>query len=624
MTSTATTGIRGPSLVRSGARVVLIAVGIALSACGHSPAPAEGSAVAGAQAATQVLDLLVEDYYEQYLKLNPLAATASGDMRFNDRLPNTLSEQWLADWLALEQDALARVTAIDPASLDAQHHLTYDQFRYGREMAVAGFRFPDELLPFNQFFGLPVFFGQMGAGNGIQPFATVQDYDNFLGRMRDFVVWSDQAIANMKTGMEQGVVQPKVLVERSIPQIASFLVEDPGTSIFAAPVRAFPESIPAADRKRLAEAYAKAIAGELLPAYRRLHDFLVKEYLPAARDTIAATALPNGAAWYAHQVRMHTTTTLSADEIHQIGLDEVRRIKGEMEQVKGRLGFAGDLPAFFAYLRTDPRFRYESPEQLVDAYRALKDKVAAAIPSQFNVVPTSDFEVRMVEPFREQSEATASYMPGTPDGVRPGVFYVNTYELTARPNYMSESIFLHEAIPGHHFQISLQQEIADLPRFRRFGGDTAYVEGWGLYAESLGRDLGLYTDPYQYFGSLTAEMWRAVRLVVDTGMHAKGWSRERAIEYMRQNTALAEADIVAEVERYIAEPGQALAYKIGQRKIRELKERAMRALKDRFDVKAFHAQILMDGSLPLDVLDAKIDRWIDATAVRGVAPAQAR
>jgi uncharacterized protein (DUF885 family) len=595
-------------------------VGIVLSACGQSRSPEEGRSAAGEQAPAQVLDVLVEDYYEHYLELNPLAATAIGDMRFNDRLPNTLSEQWLADWLALEQDALTRLVAIDPAALDAQQRLTYDQFRYGRELAVGGFRFPDELLPFNQFFGLPVYFAQMGAGTGIQPFATVRDYDNFLARMRDFVVWVDQAIANMKTGMEQGVVQPKVIVQKSIPQIASFLVDDPATSVFAAPLNAFPESIPAADRKRLADAYARAIAGELLPAYRRLHDFLLKEYLPAARDTIAATALPNGAAWYAYQVRMHTTTTLSPEEIHQIGLDEVKRIKGEMEQVKGRLGFVGDLPAFFAYLRTDPKFRFESPEQLVDAYRVLKDKVAAAIPSQFNVVPRSDFEVRMVEPYREQSEATASYMPGTPDGVRPGVFYVNTYDLSARPSYMSESIFLHEAIPGHHFQISLQQEIADLPRFRRFGGDTAYVEGWGLYAESLGRELGLYTDPYQYFGSLTAEMWRAVRLVVDTGMHAKGWSRDRAIDYMRQNTALGEADIVAEVERYIAEPGQALAYKIGQRKIRELKERAMRALKDRFDVKAFHTQILMDGSLPLDVLDAKIDRWIAVTAARGSAP----
>ena len=321
---------------------------------------------------------------------------------------------------------------------------------------------------------------------------------------------------------------------------------------------------------------------------------------------------------------MHTTTTLSPEEIHQIGLDEVRRIRGEMEQVKARLGFAGDLPAFFANLRTEPRFRFESPEQLVDAYRALKDTVAAALPAQFSVVPQGDFEVRRVEPFREQSEATASYMPGTPDGARAAVFYVNTHDLSARPSYMTESIFLHEAIPGHHFQISLQQAIEDLPRFRRFGGDTAYIEGWGLYAESLGRELGLYTDPYQYFGSLTAEMWRAARLVVDTGMHAKGWSRDRAIEYMRQNTALGEADIVAEVERYIAEPGQALAYKIGQRKIRELKARVMRALKDRFDVQAFHAQILMDGSLPLAVLDAKVERWIEATAAHATPPARGK
>jgi len=613
-----------PAHARRGVTAVLAAAGLLLAACGQAPPSDAGTAATEAQAPSRVLDTLVEDYYEHYLELNPLVATANGDMRFNDRLPNTLSEQWLADLLALEQDSLARVTAIDPASLDEQRRLTYEQFRYGRELAVAGFRFPDELLPFNQFFGLPVFFGQMGAGNGIQPFATVRDYDNFLARMRDFVVWSDQAIVNMKAGVEQGVVLPKVVVEKSIPQIASFLVEDSGTSIFAAPIKAFPASIPMADRTRLSDAYVKAIAGELLPAYKRLHEFLVHDYLPAARESIAATALPNGIAWYAHQVRMHTTTAFSPEEIHRIGLDEVRRIRGEMEQVKTKLGFAGDLPAFFENLRADPKFRFESPEQLVDAYRALKDRVAAAIPAQFNVVPKGDFEVRAVEPFRERSEATASYMPGTPDGVRPGVLYVNTYDLSARPSYMSESIFLHEAIPGHHFQISLQQEIAELPRFRRFGGDTAYVEGWGLYAESLGREMGLYADPYQYFGALTAEMWRAVRLVVDTGLHAKGWSRDRAIDYMRQNTALGDADIVAEVERYIAEPGQALAYKIGQRKIRELKERAMRALKDRFDVKAFHAQILMDGSLPLDVLDAKVERWIEATAEHAAPPSQGK
>jgi uncharacterized protein (DUF885 family) len=592
-----------------------------LAACGPSPTETQRATVEAATPA-QVLDVLVEDYYEHYLELDPLVATANGDMRFNDRLPNTLGEQWLADLLALEQDSLAKVMAIDPASLDAQHRLTYEQFRYGREIAVAGFRFPDELLPFNQFYGLPVFFGQMGAGGSIQPFATVKDYDDFLSRMHGSVAWADQAIANMRTGMEQGVVQPRVLVEKSIPQLASFLV-DPADSLFMAPIKAFPDAVPAGDRKRLTDAYARTIKDDLLPAYRRLHDFLVNDYLPAARQSIAATALPNGAAWYAHQVRRHTTTSLTPDAIHQIGLDEVRRIRGEMEQVKARLGFTGDLRAFFDFLRTDPKFRHETPEQLVEAYRALQEKVAAALPAQFNVVPKSGFEVRAVEAFRERTEATASYMPGTPDGSRPGIFYVNTYDLASRPKYMNESIYLHEAVPGHHFQLSLQQEITDLPRFRRFGGDTAYVEGWGLYAESLGRELGLYADPYQYFGSLTAEMWRAVRLVVDTGMHAEGWSRDRAIEYMQQNTALGDADIVAEVDRYIAEPGQALAYKIGQRRIRELKEKAMRTLKDRFDVKAFHAQVLMDGSLPLDVLEAKVDRWIESVA-QSPAPPKAK
>ncbi len=590
------------ALVATAASILL------LSACGQAPPPGAG-AVTRAESPAQQLNTIVEQYYDAYLELNPLMATANGDMRFNDRLPNSLSEQWLADLLALEQDALAKVTAIDPGVLSDSDRLTFEQFRYGRELAVLGFRFPDELLPINQFSSLPVFFGQMGSGSSIQPFATTKDYDDFLARMQGFVVWTDQAIANMRKGIDQDVVQPRVLVEKSIPQIASFLVDDPKESLFYQPVIAFPEAVSAADRGRLTSAYEKKIGDELLPAYRRLHDFLVKDYLPATRTSIAASALPNGAAWYAYLVRLHTTTSLTPDEIHKIGLDEVKRIRAEMEQVKTRLAFTGDLPAFFEYLRTDPQFRYETPEQLVEAYRSLKEQVTAVIPKQFDVIPKSDFEVRVIEPYREQSEATASYMPGTPDGQRPGVFYVNTYDLASRPNYMATSIFLHEAIPGHHFQISLQQEIEGLPRFRRFGGDTAYVEGWGLYAETLGRDLGLYSDPYQYFGALTAEMWRAVRLVVDTGMHAKGWSRERAIDYMRQNTALGEADIVAEVERYIANPGQALAYKIGQRKIRELRDRAARTLKGRFDVRAFHTQILMDGSLALDVLDAKLARW---------------
>ncbi len=587
----------------------LAAIAVLLSACGEPAPPAAESVATETGTPAQRLTVLVEDYYNHYLEMNPLVATANGDQRFNDRLPNSLSEQWLADLLALEQDALARLRSIDPEQLGPDDRLTYDQFLYGRELAIAGFRFPEELLPINQLSSLPVYFAQMGSGQGIQPFKTAKDYDDFLLRMKGFVVWVDQAIANMRTGMQQQVVEPKVIIEKVIPQLASLSGDDPSSSVFFGPIRALPESFPAAERARLTSAYTEAITTELLPAYRRLHDFLVNDYLPATRTTIAATALPNGAAWYAYLVRLHTTTQLTPEQIHQIGLNEVRRIRADMEQVKTRVNFTGDLPAFFAFLRTDPQFRFETPEQLLETYGGLKERVLAAIPEHFELLPKSEFEVRAVEPFREQAEAAASYMPGTPDGARAGVLYVNTFDLASRPSYLVESIFLHEGIPGHHFQLSLQAENAQLPGFRRFGMDTAYVEGWGLYSESLGRELGLYTDPYQYFGSLTLEMWRAVRLVVDTGMHAKGWTREQAMDYMRQNTALGEADIVAEIERYIAAPGQALAYKIGQRKIRELRDRAERTLKGRFSERAFHAQILKDGSLPLDVLDAKLARW---------------
>jgi uncharacterized protein (DUF885 family) len=320
--------------------------------------------------------------------------------------------------------------------------------------------------------------------------------------------------------------------------------------------------------------------------------------------------LPQGAAWYAYLVRRNTSTSLTPEQIHDIGLKEMARIQAEMERVKNQVGFKGDLKAFVLALRTDPQFYFKKPDELVNGYAVLKAQVSEALPKLFDIAPKADFEVRAVEAFRERSAAAASYQTGTPDGKRPGVFYANTYDLPSRPRYMMEAIFLHEALPGHHMQLALQYELPELPRFRRFGGGTAYVEGWGLYAESLGRELGLYQDPYQYFGALTAEAWRAARLVVDTGMHAKGWTREQAMNYMRDNTAIGEADVVAEVERYIAIPGQALAYKIGQLKIRELRNRAEQKLGGRFNVRNFHRQVLQDGAMPLAVLEDKMSRWM--------------
>jgi uncharacterized protein (DUF885 family) len=415
----------------------------------------------------------------------------------------------------------------------------------------------------------------------------------------------------MREGVRKGYTIPRVLAERVLPQLQSHVVAKPEESIFWGPVRKLPEGFSAADRERLTDAYRAAIAGKLVPAYRRLHDYLESEYLAQSRDLVGWNELPNGAEWYAYLARYHTTTRMTVDEIHALGLAEVARIRAEMERVKAQLGHDGDLRTFFDALRADPALYFGDATELLAGYDAIRHRVDQGMPLLFARAPKAKFQIRPVEAYRAPAEAAGSYAPGSPDGRRPGVFYVNTHDLAGRPKYAMEALYLHEAIPGHHYQISIAQENTDLPRFRRFAYDTAFGEGWALYAESLGRDLGLSAAPYSWFGALSAEMWRAVRLVVDTGMHARGWTREQAIDYFRANTALGDADIRAEVERYVAWPGQALAFKVGQLKILELRRRAQQRLGPRFDVRAFHAQVVDSGSLPLAVLEKKIDRWIE-------------
>jgi uncharacterized protein (DUF885 family) len=563
--------------------------------------------------AAQQLAELVESYWQRSLRLNPIQATFLGDPRYDDRLPNTIGEAWLAESLALQKEYLAKLQAIDPARLSGQDRLTYDIFERDRKAAIEGFRFQAELLPVDQFFGMPQLVAQLGSGTSAQPFQTPQDYENWLKRLDGFVVWVDQAIANMRRGADKGIVQPRVLMERVVPQLDALIVAKPEESVFWRPVAEFPKGVPAGEHERLRAAYRAAIADKVTPALTRLRDFVKDDYLPRTRDTVAFTALPLGPEWYAYLVKQQTTTDLTPDEIHRIGLDEVRRIGAEIDRVAREVGFQGDRRAFFDSLRADPRFYYASEDELLDGYRALRDQVRVRLPEQFDLKPKADFEIRAVEAFRAKAQASASYQPPSPDGKRPGIFYVNTYDLKSRPKYSMQAIYLHEAEPGHHYQIALQQELAALPSFRRFGGETAYFEGWGLYAESLGRDLGMYTDPYDYVGALSAEIWRAIRLVVDTGMHAKGWTRQQSIDYMLANSAVGATDAAAEIDRYIAIPGQALAYKIGELKIKELKARAQRELGPRFDVREFHRQVLVDGALPLAVLEAKIDRWIQAT-----------
>jgi uncharacterized protein (DUF885 family) len=389
-------------------------------------------------------------------------------------------------------------------------------------------------------------------------------------------------------------------------------VDKPEDSLFWGPVRNMPTDFSQADRERLTAAYSAMISTKILPSYRRLRDFVRDEYLPKCRTSVGLDALPDGVAWYEYNVREITTTDYTPAQIHEIGLAEVARIHGEMRGVMKKVGFEGDLNAFLDYLQEDPKFFWDTREELIQGYVDIKKRVDPRLPDLFEILPKADYEVRAVEPFREKSAAGGQYQAASLDGSRPGIFYANAYDLKARPKWAMEALSLHEGNPGHHFQITIQREQKDLPKFRRFGGYTAYSEGWGLYAESLGSELGMYTDPYQYFGMLEAELWRAIRLVVDTGLHSKGWSREQVLDYMTANSSAAEARRVSEAERYIAIPGQALAYKIGQIKIRELRTRAEKELGPKFDVRAFHTAVLVDGALPLHVLEAKIDRWIEA------------
>jgi uncharacterized protein (DUF885 family) len=599
-------------------RAVLVLALAALAACGRAPAPdpvattAKQSAREAARSARegQRLRDVAERYYEQYLELNPLVATLQGDYRFNDRLGDYVSQRWMADWLAIEQEALQSLAEIDVGKLAGEDLLTFESFRYGRQIAIEGFRDQSELLPVSQSGGLHMQFALLGSGRGVQPFITARDYDDFLGRMDGYVAWTEQVIANLQAGSQKGYLLPRVVVERVIDQLAGIAVADPKQSVFWKPVTAFPAGVSASDRQRLTKAYADRLAGGVLPAYRRLHDYLQKEYLPLARDTVGWFELPNGREWYAYLVRLHTTTRLTPEEIHELGLAEVARLRTRMEHVARQVGHPGDHRSFLDALHSDPDQHYTEATALLAGYESIRGRVDRSMPLLFARTPSSRLGIRPFEDFQAPSGGAAAYQPGTVDGRRPGVLFVNTTDLTSRPKYAMESLFLHHAVPGHHYRTSLAQEATGLPRVRRYARDGAHVEGWALYAESLGHDLGLYTDAHSLFGAYAAEAWRAAQLVMDTGLHSRGWTREQAIEYLRANTALGDADIAAEVDRSIASPGEALASKVGQLRIAELRRRAQDALGARFDARAFHEQVVGGGSLPLAVLESKVDRWI--------------
>lgn len=598
-------------------KVLVVAMLAALAGCdgGYQLAVNSKTKPVESVAATEDQKLfdLVEAHFQEELELHPISGVYIGDYRFNEQFVDNLTDDYLKKRHQLNAGYLARINSIDRSSLSASRQLTYDIFKRDRQMALNEETFPARFLPFNQFYSLMSSMAQLGSGQGAQPFATAENYQQFATRLQGFVGWLGSAQSRFEEGVKNKVVLPRILVKRILPQLQAQLVDNLEESIFYQPLLNMPATINDEQKQQIVAQYRQLLSEQLLPAYQKLYNYMSTEYIQAARGTAGYGALPNGGPWYQFMANYHTTTEMPVAEIHQVGLNEVARILKEMDKVRQQVKFEGDLPAFFEHLSSDPKYFFTDRQDLVDGYMALKDDIEKVLPAYFDKMPKTPYVVKPVEAFREKSAAGASYDAGSPDGTRPGVFYINTYNLKAQPKWGMTTLSLHEAAPGHHFQISLKQELGDLPSFQRFGGYTAFEEGWGLYAEYLGIEMGLFSDPYQYFGKLSDEMLRAMRLVVDTGMHAMGWSREQAIQYMLDNSAMAKSDVVAEVERYMALPGQALSYKIGQLKLIELRERAQQQLGDKFDNRAFHNQVLMDGSLPMAVLEAKIDRWIDAT-----------
>jgi uncharacterized protein (DUF885 family) len=565
---------------------------------------------------------LFADTDEALLKRNPLQALYRGDMRFADQLGDPFSDAHFAAEKAADEAALKALAAIPRDRLSPTDRIAYDVFKTQTETDLKGYA-PDLLkiskaMPINHFYGLHLDYADLSSGEGAAPFKTVKDYEDGLKRHAQYPRLVDEIIQRFREGLAEGIVEPKLLARNMIQQLDLQFANGAEGSPYYGPVKSFPATIPAAEQARLRAAYLAAIRDEIMPADKKLRDFLATDYLPKARDSFGLGGMPGGQAYYAYQILSNTTLPMSAQQVHQLGLNEVERITREMEEIKQKVGFQGDLHAFFQHMTTDPKFAPPSRQWLEQGYRKIEARIEQRIPGQFSLVPKTPFEIRAEPAYKEKGAAGGEYMQGSADGTRPGIFYYNGYDLPSRFTWGMETLFLHEAIPGHHFQISLAQENAKLPNFMRFGGNTAYVEGWALYAESLWPELGMETDPYQRFGGLNDEMLRAMRLVVDSGIHGMGWSRDQAIDYMTSHSAMGKADVTAEVERYIAIPGQALAYKVGQLTILKEKAKAKAALGPRFDPRAFHAEVLDTGALPMTVLEKKLDDWIAAQGkVRG-------
>ncbi|MBX7539804.1 DUF885 domain-containing protein [Qipengyuania sphaerica] len=581
-----------------------------------SSVAAEVEATAAAmEAAAEHEDLfaLFAEADERNLELNPISALFRGDMRRPDKIGDYYTDAYNDASRADAELNLRKLAEIDRSVLSPTDQLAYDVFEYDQTRAVRSLA-PDilaltEVRPVNHFAGYHTFYPNFASGQSAAPFATVEDYENNLKRHADYIALNDRMIAKMREGMASGVLETKLTIGNVITQLDTQLGMKVHESPLWMPITNFPDSFSAAEKKRLQFEYLESILA-VYGAHGRLRDFLRDEYYEVARDSVGLAQMKGGPALYQHLIEETTTLPLTADYLHDLGLAEVTRIKTGMEEIKDEVGFTGTLNEFFDYVRTDPQFKHPSRQALTQRFYDIGHEVDAMIGDYFSLVPKTPLVIKPYEEYREKFEAGGSYESGAPDGSRPGIFYFNAYDLPSRLKTGNVTLYLHEGSPGHHFQISLARENEDLPSFMRFGGTTAYIEGWALYAETLGYEMGFYDDPWNRYGTLQDEQLRAMRLVVDTGLHSKGWTREQAIDFMLQNSGMTETEVIAEVERYIAIPSQALAYKVGALKIQELRTKAEERLGEKFDIRDFHAQVLDTGALPLPVLETKIDRWI--------------
>lgn len=575
---------------------------------------ASASAPQAQTAEGEKLAAIAEHYFQDRLALDPLEGTqVTGDAKYEGELEIDISPQHRAKQRALYQRVLREQAALKAQRLSPPDQLTRSLLADEVKSRLGLLDFPTALLPIDQYGGLPVDIAQFGNGQGIQPVKTVANYRNYLKRLDKLPLWTDQAITNMRLGIARGVVQPKVLIERGLPSLQALTTKDLDKSAFNLAIRNLPASFSAADRENLSAEYREAIEMRLVPAMNRLVAFLEKEYLPKCRTSSGIDAVPHGKTWYDYMVRYYTTTTIKPDQIHSLGLKEVARIRGEMEKIKAAYKFNGSLNDFFKWHEALPAsYPFKTEQEVLDAYARLNQRIMAKLPDLFGRTPKAPLEIR-AEPELTRSTASDHYSSPAADGSRPGVFYVVIEDPTKHPSNLMATLFIHEGQPGHHFHIALQQELP-LPKFRQHGHITAFTEGWALYAETLGREMGLYEDPNFYFGHLSDELLRAVRLVTDTGLHTMGWTREQTIQYMMETQGYSEHEAQRYTERYMASPGQALAYKIGSLKIQELRERAKTKLGAKFSLRDYHDQVLTDGALPLHLLEAKVDRWIAAQA----------